>query len=80
MSGLMQFGGVHLEAQEHYQKQSYRNRCYIRTANKVDVLTVPVQQGTHHQPIRDLKLVTDRGWQLHHWRTYTGGLRTGSLF
>jgi hypothetical protein len=69
ISGLMRFGGVQLEAQEHYQKQSYRNRCYIRTANKVDVLTVPVQKGTHHQPIRDLKLATDRSWQLHHWRS-----------
>ncbi len=65
----MRLGGVQLEAHEHYQKQSYRNRCYIQTANKVDVLTVPVQQGTHHQPIRDLKLATGHSWQLHHWRS-----------
>ncbi|GAB2561984.1 WbqC family protein [Spirosoma areae] len=64
----MQFGRIHIEAQEHYQKQSYRNRCYVRTANKVDTLTVPVQQGTHHQPIRDLRVATDRLWQAHHWR------------
>ena len=68
MSGLMRFENVRLETQEHYQKQSYRNRCYVRMANKVERLTVPVQQGTHHLPIRDLRVATDRTWQLHHWR------------
>lgn len=64
----MRFGEVRLEAHEHYQKQSYRNRCYVLTANKVDALTVPVQQGTHHQPIRDLRIDTSQAWQMHHWR------------
>ena len=64
----MQFNQVHVEAQEHYQKQSYRNRCYVLTANKVDVLTVPVQQGTRHQPIRDLRVDNGQSWQMHHWR------------
>lgn len=68
MSGIMRFGEVRLEAHEHYQKQSYRNRCYVLTANKVDALTVPVQQGTHHQPIRDLRIDTGQSWQVHHWR------------
>nr|WP_262893175.1 WbqC family protein [Spirosoma validum] len=65
---MMQFGDVRLEAHEHYQKQSYRNRCYVLTANKVDVLTVPVQKGTHHLPIRDLRIDNGQHWQLHHWR------------
>lgn len=68
VSGLLQFDRVQLEAQEHYQKQSYRNRCYVRTANKIECLTVPVQQGTHHQPIRDLRVAMDQPWQAHHWR------------
>ncbi|GAB4053702.1 WbqC family protein [Spirosoma litoris] len=68
MSGLMRFGGVQIEAYEHYQKQSFRNRCYVLTSNKVDALTVPVQQGTHHQPIRELRVANDQNWQIHHWR------------
>ncbi|WP_420150058.1 WbqC family protein [Spirosoma sp.] len=68
ISGVVQFENVRLEAQEHYQKQSYRNRCYVLTANKVDVLTVPVQQGTHHQPIRDLRIDNSQTWRMHHWR------------
>lgn len=68
MSGLMQFDQVWLEAHEQYQKQSYRNRSYVLTANKVDALTVPVLQGTHHRPIRDLRVDNGQPWQMHHWR------------
>ncbi|WP_461102314.1 WbqC family protein [Spirosoma koreense] len=68
MSAVVKYGQVRLEAQEHYQKQSYRNRCYVLTANKVEALTVPVQHGTRHRPIRDLRVDNDQAWQLHHWR------------
>ena len=68
VSGLIRFGRVQVEAHEHYQKQSYRNRCYIRTANKIDTLTVPVQRGTHHQPIRAVRVNKEQNWQTHHWR------------
>ena len=67
VAGLMQFDRVWLEAHEQYQKQSYRNRSYVLTANKVDVLTVPVQRG-NHQPIRDLRIDNGQSWQMHHWR------------
>lgn len=76
----MQFGAVRLEAQEHYQKQSYRNRCYVLTANKVDVLTVPVQYGTHHQPIRDLRIDTNQPWQMHHWRCLRAAYGKAAFF
>lgn len=68
ISGIIQFEETWVEAQEHYQKQSYRNRCYVLTANKVESLAVPVQQGTRHQPIRDLRVANDQHWQMHHWR------------
>ena len=68
VAGLIQFDRVWLEAHEHYQKQSYRNRSYVLTANKVDLLTVPVLRGTHHQPIRDLRIDNGQTWQTHHWR------------
>lgn len=68
MTGLFQYDEVRIEAAEHYQKQSYRNRCYVLTANKVDALTVPVQQGTHKQLIRDVRVDNGQSWQDRHWR------------
>ncbi|AQG79768.1 WbqC family protein [Spirosoma montaniterrae] len=80
MTGLLQFERVWLEANEHYQKQSYRNRCYVLTANKVDTLTVPVQKGTRHQPIRDLRIDNDQRWQAHHWRCLQGAYGKAPFF
>jgi len=68
ITGLMQFQRVRLEAHEHYQKQSYRNRCYVLTANKVDSLAVPVLKGTHHLPVRDIQIDNSQFWQIRHWR------------
>lgn len=67
-AGLLAFDRIRIEAAEHYQKQSYRNRCYVLTANKVDCLTVPVVGGTHKQPIRELKIDYQQAWQDRHWR------------
>ncbi|MBC8152713.1 MAG: WbqC family protein, partial [Bacteroidetes bacterium] len=67
-AGLLAFDGIYIEAAEQYQKQSYRNRCYVLTANKVDCLTVPVVDGTHRQAIRDLKIDYQQAWQDRHWR------------
>ena len=36
---------VHLEACENYQKQSYRNRCYILAGDGVQMLQVPVKHA-----------------------------------
>ncbi len=36
---------VQLEACENYQKQSYRNRCYILAGDGMQMLQVPVQHG-----------------------------------
>ena len=38
---------VKLEACENYQKQSYRNRCYILAGDGVQMLQVPVVHGAH---------------------------------
>ena len=37
---------VYLEAKENYQKQSYRNRCYILGPQGVQMLQVPVVHGS----------------------------------
>lgn len=59
-----------IEACEHYQKGSYRNRCYIAGPNGVQRLSVPLQKGKNRQmPIRDVRIAYDMPWQRSHWRT-----------
>lgn len=71
---------IWIEAYEQYQKQSYRNRCYVLTANKVDCLTVPVVGQTHHQPIRDVRIDNSQHWQERHWRCLQAAYNKSPFF
>ncbi|MEQ1744151.1 MAG: WbqC family protein [Saprospiraceae bacterium] len=59
-----------LEACEHYQKGSYRNRCHIAGPNSLQRLSVPLLKGKHQQTlVRDVRIATDQPWQRAHWRS-----------
>lgn len=61
---------VALEACEHFQKGSYRNRCHIAGPNGLQRLSIPLQKGKHQQsPIREVRLAYDEPWQQIHWRS-----------
>ena len=60
---------IWLEAHEHYQKQSYRNRCHILTANGVNALVVPVKHSGGKQLVRDVQIEYGQNWVNQHWRT-----------
>lgn len=57
-----------LEAAESFQKQSYRNRGYIMTANGVQQLIVPTLHSTQRSCIRDVRIDYKGRWQAEHWR------------
>jgi hypothetical protein len=67
---LLEYGGAYLDAQEHYQKGSYRNRCEIATASGSFRLSIPLQKGKNQQqPIRSTRIAYDQNWQKQHWWT-----------
>lgn len=70
---------VLIEAQENFQKQSYRNRCYILAANGVERLSVPVLggQGT---PVLELKIDYKQKWQHQHWRAIESAYANAPYF
>lgn len=60
---------ITLEAHEHYQKGTYRNRCHLGTANGVQRLSIPLASGKHQQlPIREVRIAHHEHWQRQHWR------------
>ena len=68
-STLLHFDEILLENNEYYVKQSYRNRCYILGANKVEMLTVPIVDGNKKILIKDIQIDYQQRWTEIHWRT-----------
>ena len=64
---LLTYDEIVIEAHEYFEKQSYRNRCIIQTTNKIDTLTIPVQNGNKKVLIRDLKIDYSQDWNRRHW-------------
>jgi hypothetical protein len=57
-----------IEGWESYQKQSYRNRCRILSANKINILSIPVIKPHQSVLIRDVKVDYTQKWLNVHWR------------
>lgn len=68
-STILHFDEIVLESHEHYVKQSYRNRCYILGANKVEALIVPVLDGNKKILVKDIRIDYQQRWTDIHWRT-----------
>jgi hypothetical protein len=72
---------IYLERFEHFNKQTYRNRCVILGANGKIPLVVPVVKGrTKKVFIRDLKIAYDEDWQRNHWRTLFSAYNSSPFF
>ena len=70
-----------MEAFEHFQKQTIRNRCFILSANGVQCLTIPVYQlSGKKQLIQDVVIKDDLSWQRLHWRTLTAAYNRSPFF
>lgn len=65
---LRNFRKIILEVNENYTKQSYRNRSYILTANKVQMLSIPVSKDEDKTKLKDIRVSYTQHWQNNHWR------------
>ncbi|ALJ01144.1 WbqC family protein [Rufibacter tibetensis] len=69
-----------VEAHEHYQKQSYRNRCHILTAQGVVPLSIPVVKGNSKILVTDLEIDYGQRWVDIHWRTIQSAYGSAPFF
>jgi hypothetical protein len=68
-----------IEQHEFYQKQSYRNRCRIATANGIMDLSVPVDK-TGKELIRNIRISEHTDWQTQHWRAIEAAYNSSPFF
>lgn len=63
---LHRYDEVEIEQWESFQKQTYRNRCLIATANGIQALTVPVEHG-NSMLMKDIRISDHGNWRHLHW-------------
>lgn len=71
---------ITFEAAEHFQKQSYRNRMNILSANGVLPLSIPILKDSHKIPIKEAKIDYKTNWQQIHWRSIEAAYNASPYF
>jgi len=70
-----------IEREEHFPKQSYRNRTNICSPDGVLALVVPVVKGSkNHTKIKDVRISYDFKWQRLHWMSLQACYRSSAYF
>ncbi len=70
-----------IEKEEHFPKQTYRNRANVYSPDGVLALVVPVMKGSkNHTKIKDVKISYDFDWQRLHWLSLQACYRRSAYF
>lgn len=77
---LIKHDSIIIETHEHFQKQTYRNRCEILNANGIQTLSVPLVQT--HQKIKTglVQISFEQNWKLNHWRSIESAYNRSAYF
>lgn len=72
---------LEIEAFEHYQKRSYRNKCNIYAANGPITLSVPLEKGKNKQmPIKDVRISYIDPWDTNHLQSIRSAYGRAAYF
>lgn len=79
---IVQTNKVVFEVQDNFQKQTYRNRCFIYGANGKQLLTVPLMHNKikAKQKTRDIKIDNSFAWQKLHFKTLQSAYSSSPFF
>ena len=74
-----------IEQYDSYQKQTYRNRCVIATANGIQALTVPVENEKGEMKnekclLRDIRISDHNQWRRVHWNALQSAYSESPFF
>lgn len=69
-ASLAKEGEFVVDTQEHYIKQTFRNRCRIVTSQGIQDLSVPcIKTMGNHTPVEKMAIDNAKNWQRGHWRS-----------
>jgi len=79
-SKLIRYNSILIEHFEHFEKQTYRNRCYVYSPNGKLTLTVPLEKRSERTITKDIRIHNDNNWQKIHWRSLESAYRSSPFF
>ena len=78
---ILNSNSITFEVEDNYQKQTYRNRCYIYGANGKLLLNIPV---SHPKSVKKTKskdiLVENSNWQKQHYKSLEAAYNHSPFF
>lgn len=78
---LAQLSNIIFEIEDNFQKQTFRNRCYVYTSQGKQLLNVPIQHNKgEKQKTKDVKIDYKENWQKLHLKTLQTGYRSSPFF
>ncbi|MDX8554054.1 WbqC family protein [Tenacibaculum sp. 1B UA] len=81
-AAIYQSDAITFEVNDNYQKQTYRNRCYIYGANGKLALNIPVKNKTKEgrKKTKDTLVENDFPWQQQHFKSLQSAYRSSPFF
>ena len=77
---LYRYDQALIEQYDSYQKQTYRNRCVIATANGLQALTVPVEGTGEKCLLHDIRISDHNQWRRVHWNALQSAYSESPFF
>ena len=72
---------IYLETNDHYVKQTYRNRCIIASPDGCLPLTIPIERNDcSHTPMRDIRISDHGNWRHLHWNALVSAYENSPFF
>lgn len=78
MAQAVQSSGIVLEANEHFQKQSYRSRMHIAGPNGMQRLSVPVERKS--KDIKSIRISYNENWSKDHLKALESAYANAPYF
>ena len=73
---------IEFEVTDNFQKQTYRNRCYIYGANGKQLLNIPIRHSKSEvkQKTKDIKIEEGSNWQKQHYKSLKSAYNSSPFF
>lgn len=69
-----------LQSNNRWDKKNPSNRCYIATANGIQMLSIPLQKFSDKTPLENIKISYQEDWQKKHWKSITTAYNNSPWF